>query len=55
MRRTLAVRAGSWPLPRALANPVLFLGSEMAAHVTGAALEVHGGGERPPFLEQGQG
>ena len=50
-----ALPQGRMALPQDIANAVLFLGSEMAAHVTGAALEVHGGGERPPFLEQGQG
>jgi NAD(P)-dependent dehydrogenase (short-subunit alcohol dehydrogenase family) len=34
-----------------IAEAVLFLASPAASYVTGAALEVHGGGERPPFLE----
>lgn len=48
--------AGSLPLGRMgrgadVAEAVLFLASPGAAYVSGAKLEVHGGGERPLFLE----
>lgn len=50
-----ALPQGRMALPDDIANAVLFLGHPLAAHVTGAALEVHGGGERPPFLGQAGG
>ncbi len=34
-----------------IANAVLFLASPLAAWVSGAALDVHGGGEQPHFLD----
>jgi len=34
-----------------VASAVAFLGSEQAEYISGARLEVHGGGERPLFLE----
>ena len=48
--------AASLPLGRMgrgsdIAEAVVFLGSPAAAYVSGAKLEVHGGGERPLFLE----
>jgi NAD(P)-dependent dehydrogenase (short-subunit alcohol dehydrogenase family) len=48
--------AASLPLGRMgrgtdIADAVVFLGSEAAAYISGAKLEVHGGGERPLFLE----
>ena len=48
--------AQSLPLKRMgrgadIAEAVLFLGSPAAAYISGARLEVHGGGERPLFLE----
>ncbi len=48
--------AQSLPLKRMgrgadIAEAVLFLGSSAAAYISGAKLEVHGGGERPLFLE----
>ncbi len=46
---------GRMAVPEDIADAVLFLASDMAKHVTGAALEVHGGGEKPPFLGQADG
>lgn len=48
--------AASLPLGRMgrgsdIADAVAFLGSDAAAYISGARLEVHGGGERPLFLE----
>jgi len=36
--------------PRDVADACLYLGSPLAAYVSGAQLAVHGGGERPVFL-----
>ncbi|WP_112320588.1 SDR family oxidoreductase [Oceanibium sediminis] len=49
--------AGSLPArrmgaPEDIAQAVLFLSGPMAAYVSGATLEVHGGGEKPLFLDQ---
>ena len=52
----LAAVAATVPLgrmgtPGDVAGACLFLASpSLASYVSGAALEVHGGGERPPFL-----
>ncbi|PVA05716.1 SDR family oxidoreductase [Thalassorhabdomicrobium marinisediminis] len=48
--------AASLPLkrlgvPQDVAAATVFLSSPMAAYVSGAVLEVHGGGERPLFLD----
>ncbi len=37
--------------PREIGDVCLYLASPLASYVTGANLAVHGGGERPPFLE----
>jgi hypothetical protein len=37
-----------------VAGACLFLASPLAAHVSGAALLVHGGGERPAYLAAAQ-
>jgi NAD(P)-dependent dehydrogenase (short-subunit alcohol dehydrogenase family) len=34
-----------------VANVCLFLASPLAAYVSGASVVVHGGGERPAFLD----
>jgi NAD(P)-dependent dehydrogenase (short-subunit alcohol dehydrogenase family) len=38
-------------VPRDIADACVFLTSSMASYVTGANLVVHGGGERPAFLD----
>lgn len=49
----IAANIGSRRLARAeeVAEAVAFLAGAGASYVNGAALEVHGGGERPPFLD----
>ena len=37
--------------PSDIANAVIYFSSPMATYVSGATLEVHGGGERPIFLD----
>ena len=37
--------------PADIGNACLYLASPLADYVSGASLEVHGGGERPAFLE----
>jgi NAD(P)-dependent dehydrogenase (short-subunit alcohol dehydrogenase family) len=44
------VPLGRMATPRDVGNVAAFLASPLAAYVTGATLEVHGGGERPAFL-----
>jgi len=53
--RGVAAAAGTVPLQRMatpddVADACLFLASPQAAYVSGAALTLHGGGERPAFL-----
>ncbi|MHB8438354.1 MAG: SDR family oxidoreductase [Acidimicrobiales bacterium] len=55
----LAAVAATVPLgrlgtPEDIAGACLFLGSPLASYVTGAVLEVHGGGEKPAFLQAQQ-
>lgn len=44
------VPLGRLATPYDIADGCLFLSSSMARHVSGASLEIHGGGEAPPFL-----
>jgi NAD(P)-dependent dehydrogenase (short-subunit alcohol dehydrogenase family) len=37
--------------PRDVADACLYLGSSLSAYVSGAKIEVHGGGEKPVFLD----
>jgi NAD(P)-dependent dehydrogenase (short-subunit alcohol dehydrogenase family) len=50
-RVAATVPMGRMATPRDLADACLFLASPLAEHITGAELAVHGGGERPPFLD----
>ncbi|WP_410874353.1 SDR family oxidoreductase [Nocardia sp. A7] len=45
------VPMGRMARPADVGNAALFLTSPLAAHISGAALLVHGGGERPAFLD----
>lgn len=44
------VPLGRMAKPRDIGEACLYLASDMSAYVTGAALTVHGGGEKPAFL-----
>jgi len=50
-RVAATVPLGRLGTPRDVADACLFLASPLAAYVTGASLLVHGGGEKPAFLE----
>jgi NAD(P)-dependent dehydrogenase (short-subunit alcohol dehydrogenase family) len=49
-RVAATVPLGRMAGPDDVAGACLFLASPLAAYVSGATLEVHGGGEPPPFL-----
>lgn len=52
MRRVAAtVPLGRFGTPDDVADACLFLASERASYVSGASLLLHGGGERPAFLD----
>jgi NAD(P)-dependent dehydrogenase (short-subunit alcohol dehydrogenase family) len=44
------VPLGRLATPRDVGNVAAFLASPLAGYVSGATIEVHGGGERPAFL-----
>ncbi|HET6861217.1 MAG TPA: SDR family oxidoreductase, partial [Streptomyces sp.] len=46
-----AVPAGRLAEPGEIGDAAVFLASERAAYVSGASLLIHGGGERPAFLD----
>ena len=50
-RVSATVPLGRLGTPRDVADACLFLASPLAAYVSGASLLVHGGGEKPAFLE----
>ncbi len=39
--------------PEDIGNACVFLASPMAAYVSGSSLLIHGGGEKPAFLDAG--
>jgi NAD(P)-dependent dehydrogenase (short-subunit alcohol dehydrogenase family) len=49
-RVAATVPAGRMGDPTDVADACLYLASPLSSYVSGANLEVHGGGERPPFL-----
>ncbi|QIK68463.1 SDR family oxidoreductase [Nocardioides sp. HDW12B] len=49
------VPLGRLATPRDVGNAAVFLASPLASYVSGATLEVHGGGERPAFLAAVEG
>lgn len=54
-RVAATVPLGKLAQPSDLGDACLFLASPLAAHITGANLAVHGGGEIPPFLAAAAG
>jgi len=49
------VPLGRLAVPADIANACLFLASPMAGYISGANLVIHGGGERPAFLDAAEG
>ena len=49
------VPLGRMATPADVADACLFLASPLAAYVSGAALLLHGGGERPAYLAAAKG
>jgi NAD(P)-dependent dehydrogenase (short-subunit alcohol dehydrogenase family) len=54
-RVAATVPAGRLGTPADVAGVCLFLASPLASYVSGAAVEAHGGGERPAFLDAASG
>lgn len=54
-RVAATVPLGRFGLPRDVGDACVFLASPLASYVSGAVLLLHGGGERPAFLEAVQG
>jgi NAD(P)-dependent dehydrogenase (short-subunit alcohol dehydrogenase family) len=50
-RMNAIIPAGRMGEPSDIADACLFLASSRAAYISGASLAVHGGGERPSFLD----
>ena len=50
-RMKAIIPAGRLGDPRDVAEACLFLASRRASYISGASLAVHGGGERPAFLD----
>lgn len=54
-RVAATVPLGRMGTPDDIASACIFLASDQAAYITGAALEIHGGGEEPAFLKAARG
>lgn len=54
-RVAATVPLGRMATPTDIGDACLFLASPLASYVTGADLAVHGGGERPAFLDAAEG
>jgi len=54
-RVAATVPLGRLAVPADIANACLFLASPMAGYISGANLVIHGGGERPAFLDAAEG
>lgn len=50
-RVSATVPLGRMGRPEDIANACLFLSSPLSAYISGSSIELHGGGERPAFLE----
>ena len=54
-RVAATVPLGRLATPRDIADACLFLASPMASYISGANLLIHGGGERPAFIDAAEG
>ena len=50
-RVSATVPLGRMAIPTEVGDACVFLASPMASYVSGASLQLHGGGEPPPFLD----